>query len=138
MFVVIGIGLPLAVEYFSPTLSKYIQLPSSNVVWAALVLLGGLFAVTSFLQTAYSKGDFPWLFGKVGGGLVNALFFTYLFLLLPNSLASSGVSSGVSSSGLLTLVYLAVGLSYAYLLLDFVDARRTKAERVRTGNPEAG
>jgi hypothetical protein len=136
-FFVVGIAVPYLVEFFSPTISKYIQLPAPSLVWGALVIIGALFAVMGFLMNAYSKGDFPWLFGKVGNGLVEAFLFTYLFLLLPNSLSSSGVSAGVDSSGLLTLVYLAVALSYAYLILDFADARRTKKERIRTGNPEA-
>ena len=92
-------------------------------VWTSFVLFGALFAVTSFLQTAYSKGDFPWLFGKIGGGLVNISFFTFLFLFLPKTVGSAGIQS----TGLLSLIYLTVGLSYLYLVLDFVDARRTKA-----------
>src|SRR5947207_1611705 len=74
-------------------------------------------------QTAYAKGDFPCLFGKIGGGLVNISFFTFLFLFLPKTVGSAGIQS----TGLLSLIYLAVGLSYLYLVLDFIDARRTKA-----------
>ena len=133
-FVVVGLAIPYLVEYFSPTISSYIALPPSALVWEALLLLGALFAVTGYLQNAYTKGDFPWLFGKIGSGIVNAVLFTYLFLLLPNSLRSAGASAGVESSGLLTLVYLAVALSYVYLILDFVDARQVKMERLRTGN----
>ncbi|HUI01265.1 MAG TPA: hypothetical protein VLX56_06515 [Nitrososphaerales archaeon] len=127
-FLVIGVAIPYAVEYFAPTIGSYIKLPPATEVWEALILLGALFAVTSFLQTAYSNGEFPWLFGKIGAGLVDALLFTYLFLLLPNSFGSSGVGTGVQSSGLLTLVYLAVALSYGYLILDFVDHRRSRAQ----------
>jgi hypothetical protein len=121
-FVVIGIGFPYLLEYFSPTISTYLQLPSSSEIWAVFVLMGVLFAATSFLQNAYAKGDFPWLFGKIGNGVVNVIFFTYLFLLLPNTVGSAGVQS----AGLLSLIYLAVALSYAYLILDFVDARRRR------------
>jgi hypothetical protein len=35
-------------------------------------------------------------------------------------------SAGIQSTGLLSLIYLAVGLSYAYLVLDFYDARRSR------------
>jgi hypothetical protein len=121
-FVVVGIVFPYLLEYFSPTISTYLQLPPPGEVWAVFILLGGLFAVTSFLQNAYSKGDFPWLFGKIGNGLVNVVFFTYLFLLLPNGIGSAGIQS----TGLLSLIYLAVALSYAYLILDFYDARRSR------------
>lgn len=133
-FIIVGVAIPYLVEYFSPTLSSYINLPPPTQVWEALLALGALFAVTGYLMNAYSNGDFPWLFGKIGNGLVDAILFTYLFLLLPNSLSSAGASAGVESSGLLTLVYLAVALSYGYLLLDFVDARRVKKERIRTGS----
>ncbi len=132
-FVLVGLAVPFLVEYFSPTISSYIRLPPPAQVWEELVLLGALFALMGFLMNAYSKGDFPWLFGKIGNGVVDAFFFTYLFLLLPNSLSSAGASASVQSSGLLTLVYLAVALSYGYLILDFLDARRTRAEGLRTG-----
>jgi hypothetical protein len=121
-FLAVGIALPYLVEYFSPTISTYLQLPPANEVWAVFILIGSLFAVTGYLQNAYSKGDYPWLFGKVGSGLTEAVFFTYLFLLLPNSVGSAGVQS----TGLLSLIYLAVALSYAYLVLDFYDARRSR------------
>jgi hypothetical protein len=126
-FVVIGIVLPYLLEYFSPTISSYVQLPPPSEVWAAFILIGALFAVSSFLQNAYSKGEFPWLFGKIGGGIASIVFFTYIFLLLPKTVGSAGIQS----AGLLSLIYLAVALSYAYLVLDFVDARRS-----RTAKPE--
>lgn len=127
-FVVVGIALPYLLEYFSPTIASYIQLPPPDQIWEALILIGALFAVTSFLQNAYSKGDFPWLFGKIGGGVMNIVFFTYIFLLLPKNFGSSGIvgSAGIQSAGLLSLIYLSVGLSYLYLVLDFWDARRSK------------
>ena len=111
-------------EPIAPPPSMPPSAPSTPAqVWTSFVLFGALFAVTSFLQTAYSKGDFPWLFGKIGGGLVNISFFTFLFLFLPKTVGSAGIQS----TGLLSLIYLTVGLSYLYLVLDFVDARRTKA-----------
>lgn len=121
-FVVVGVAFPYLLEYLAPTISTYIQLPPAGEVWAAFVLFGALFAVASFLQNAYSKGEFPWLFGKVGNGVVDLVFFTYLFLLLPKGVGSEGVES----TGLLSLIYLAVALSYAYLVLDFFDARRSR------------
>jgi len=123
-FFLIAIIVPYVLEYLAPTISTYLQLPPANEVWAVFILVGSLFAVTGYLQNAYSKGDYPWLFGKVGSGLLEAVFFTYLFLLLPNSVTLSG--TGVKSSGLLSLIYLAVALSYAYLVLDFFDARRSR------------
>ena len=124
-FVVVGVAFPYLLEYFSPTISTYLQLPPPGQVWAVFILIGALFALTSFLQKAYSKGDFPWLFGKIGSGIVSVIFFTYLFLLLPNNVGSAGVQS----TGLLSLIYLAVGLSYGYLILDFADARRSRNAR---------
>ena len=121
-FFLIAIIVPYVLEYLAPTISTYLQLPPANEVWTVFILVGSLFAVTGYLQNAYSKGDYPWLFGKIGSGLTEAIFFTYLFLLLPNSVGSAGVQS----TGLLFLIYLAVALSYAYLVLDFFDARRSR------------
>jgi hypothetical protein len=122
-FVVVGVVFPYLLESFAPTISTYIQLPPAGEVWAAFVLFGAMFAVVSFFQNAYSKGEFPWLFGKVGSGVVDVVFFTYLFLLLPKG---AGSGEGIESTGLLSLIYLAVALSYAYLVLDFFDARRSR------------
>ncbi len=124
-FLVIGLMAPYLLEYLAPTISTYLQLPPANEVWAVFILMGSFFAVTGYLQNAYSKGDYPWLFGKIGSGLAEAVFFTYLFLLLPNSVGSAGIQS----TGLLYLIYLAVALSYGYLLLDFFDARRSRPFR---------
>ncbi len=124
-FVVVGVAFPLLLDYFSPTISKYVALPPSSARWAVFIIFGALFAVAAFLQNAYSKGDYPWLFGKIGGGVVNMGFYYYVFLLLPSSLGSEGIES----SGLLLLIYLAIALSYGYLVFDFFDARRTKREK---------
>jgi len=126
-FLVIGVAAPYLLEYFAPSISTYLQLPSAIEVWAVFILVGALFAVTGYLQNAYSKGDYPWLFGKVGNGLLEAVFLTYLFYLLPNSVTVAG--TGVKSTGLLYLIYLGVALSYAYLILDFFDARRSRPFR---------
>jgi len=122
-FVAVGMVFPYVLEYFAPTISQYVPMPPPQQIWTSLVLFGALFAVTSFLRTAYSKGDFPWLFGKIGGGLVNIAFFTFLFLFLPKTVGSAGIQS----TGLLSLIYVAVGLYYLSLVLDFIDARRRKA-----------
>ncbi|MDA4117325.1 MAG: hypothetical protein OK455_03170 [Thaumarchaeota archaeon] len=133
-FLVIGVVLPLALDYLSPLISSYVSLPPSSSRWLAFILFGALFAVTGFLQNGYSKGDFPWLFGKIGGGLVGLGFFYYLFLLLP----SSSGSTSVESTGLLLLIVLAIALSYGYLILDFIDARQRKSKQVAPGAKAGG
>ena len=122
-FLFVGVAIPYLLGYYRPQVSAYVQLPPQNQIWGALVVIGGLFAVTSYLQNAYSKGDYPWLFGRLGGGFVSIAFFTYLFSLLPSSIGSAGK---IQTSGLLYLIYLAIALSYGYLVLDFFDARRTR------------
>ncbi|HVC27446.1 MAG TPA: hypothetical protein VND40_04735 [Nitrososphaerales archaeon] len=124
-FLVVGVAIPYLMGYYRPQISTYVQLPPQDQLWAALIVIGGLFAVTSYLQNAYSKGDYPWLFGKLGRGFVGIAFFTYLFSLLPSSVGSSGIQT----SNLLYLIYLAIALSYGYLVLDFFDARRSPAYR---------
>ena len=120
-FLVVGVGLPFLTEYLAPTLSSYVTLPPASEVWDVLLLLGSLMAAAGFLRNAYSKGQYPWLVGRIGGGLVELVVFYFFFLLVPHSLGSAGVES----SGLIALAALAVVLSYGYLVLDFFDARRT-------------
>ena len=95
-------------------------LPPSSARWTAFILLGASFAVTGFLRSAYSKGDLPWLFGKLGGGLVDLALFYYLFLLLPSSVASAGAV--VESSGLVLLLGLAIALEDARLHGGWLEA----------------
>jgi len=121
-FVAVGILIPYALNYFAPTISTYIALPPPSQIWTVFILFGVVFAITGFLQNGYSKGDFPWLFGKIGGGLAGVALFYYLFLLLPSSVGVG--STGIESSGLIDLVILAIALSYGYLVFDFWDARR--------------
>jgi hypothetical protein len=122
-FALIGVAFPFLIEYFSPTISSYVKLPPPYEVWAALILIGGLYAVSSFLQNAYSKGDYPWLMGTIMGGVASVALFTYLLLFLPTTVGSTQMQT----TGLLYLIYLAVALSYGYLFFDFFDARRSKA-----------
>ena len=122
-FLVVGIVMPYLIGYYRPQILTYVQLPPQSSMWVAFVVIGALFAVTSFFQNAYSKGDFPWLFGRLGNGLVDLVFFTYMFSLLPSSIGSA---AGIQTSDLLYLIYLAVALSYGYLILDFWVARRKK------------
>ena len=121
-FLLVGVAFPYLLEYFSPEISSYVGLPPAEELWAVFLAIGAAFAATTFLQNAYSKGDYPWLFGRLGRGIVSIALFTYLFSLLPSSLGSSGMQA----SGMLYLIYLAVGLSYGYLILDFYDARRSR------------
>ncbi len=128
-FVVVGVVIPVALDYFNPEISKYVTLPPSYDRWLVLILFGALFAAMGFLQNAYTKGEFPWLFGKIGGGVVAIGFFSYLLLFLP----SVPGSQSIEATGLISLIYLAVGLSYVYLIFDFVDARRSKkAARIKS------
>jgi hypothetical protein len=122
-FLVVGVVMPYLIGYYRPQILTYVQLPSQSSMWVALVAIGALFAVTSFFQNAYSKGDFPWLFGRLGNGIADIVLFTYMFSLLPSSIGSA---AGIQTSNLLYLIYLAVVLSYGYLVLDFWVARRKK------------
>ncbi len=124
-FVAVGVAIPLALEFLAGPLSSYVSLPPSTSRWTAFILLGAALAATGFLQSAYSKGDFQWLFGKLGGAVVDLALFYYLFLLLPGSVGSARASV-VESSGLVVLLGLAVVLSYGHLFLDFADARQTR------------
>lgn len=124
-FLVVGIGIPYLIGYFRPQILTYIKLPAQDSIWVALIAIGALLAVMGYLQTAYSKGDFPWLFGKLGNGIVNIGLFIYMYSLLPSSLGSLG-SAEIQTSNLIYLVYLAVALSYGYLIMDFWVARRKK------------
>ncbi len=108
-FIVVGVALPLALDYLARPLSSYLTLPPSSARWTVFALIGAFLALTSFLQNGYSKGDFPWLFGKLGGGVADLALFYYLFLLLPGSAGSTG--GVVESSGLIALLGLAVALS---------------------------
>jgi hypothetical protein len=121
-FVVVGVALPYLLEHFSSQITAYVPLPPAGQVWAVLLAIGALFAVTGFLQSAYSKGDYPWLFGKLGSGVAVLALYLFVFSLLPSSIGSTGIQT----SGLVYLVYLAIALSYGYLILDFYDARRSR------------
>jgi hypothetical protein len=121
-FIVVGVVFPFLIGYFSPLITSYLKLPPQNSIWVALIGIGILFALTSFLQNAYIKGDYPWLFGRLGSGIANLVLYTYIFALLPSSIGSSEIQS----SNLLLLIYLAIGLSYGYLILDFFDTRRNR------------
>jgi hypothetical protein len=121
-FILIGIIVPLAIQYFYVEISNYVTLPSTIEIWAIMIIFGALFAITGFFQNAYLKGEYPWLFGRIGSGLVTIGFISYLLLFLPN-VAGAGA---IHATGLIALIYLAVGLSYLYLVLDFADARRAR------------
>jgi hypothetical protein len=125
-FAVVGVLFPYLLEFYSQQISVYVPLPPTNEVWVVFLAIGAAFAVTGFLQGAYSKGDYPWLFGKLASGVVSIAFFTFMFSLLPSSIGSAGK---IQTSDLLYLIYLAVALSYGYLILDFYDARRTRPFR---------
>lgn len=121
-FLVVGVAFPYLLEYFSSDISSYVLLPPADEVWAVFLAIGAVFAVTGFLQSAYSKGDYPWLLGRLGRGIISIVLFTYLFSMLTSSVGSAGFQA----SDLLYLIYLAVALSYGYLILDFYDARRSR------------
>lgn len=125
-FIVVGLAIPYLIEHFSPQIATYITLPAPSAIWTAFLLIGAGFAVTGFLQSAYSKGHYPWLAGKLGSAVPSIALFTYLYSLIPGG-AGSELGGTVQTSQLLYLIYLALALSYLYLVLDFYDARRTNA-----------
>jgi hypothetical protein len=123
-FVVVGLAFPYVLESFSSAIATYIKLPPPSEVWAVFIAIGAAFALTGFLQHAYSKGEYPWLFGKIGSGVIDIALFTFALSLLPSGVGAA--SGSLHVSGLLYLVYLAIALPYGYLVLDFFDARRSK------------
>jgi hypothetical protein len=133
-FIVVGIAIPFLIGYLAPTISSYVTLPPSSEIWAVFILFGALFAVTAFLQHAFSKGEYPWLFGKIGGGLVSLAFLYYLFLFIPSGM-SSETGAEVSATGLISLIILSVVLSYGALVFDFFDARRQRLRAAPSGTP---
>ncbi len=132
LFLVVGVVLPYLLDYASGFLSNYVTLPRPSERWLILLGLGGLFGATAFLQNAYSKGEYPWLFGRIGSGLTSMGFYYFVFLLLPGGGGSGGGNLGlgvaVDATGLLLLVYLGIVLSYGYIVLDFFDYRHRKRE----------
>ena len=130
VFVLVSIVLPYALQYFRPSVEKFIRLPPSQQLWAVFFLFGVIFAVFEFLLNAYVKGDYPWLVGKIGNGICSLAFLSYIFLGMIGS--DSLGSEGVGADGLLLLIYASIGLSYLYLFLDFYDARSSKPKPVET------
>jgi len=126
MFVVVGIVFPLLLDRASSFLSSYVTLPPSPERWEILLGLGAFFALTAFLQNGYSKGEYPWLFGRIGAGLGSMALYYFAFLLLPGGGSTSGLGVGVDATGLLLLVYFGIFLSYGYIVLDFFDYRHRK------------
>ena len=126
-----GIVVPFVVNAIAPTVSSYVKLPPPAQVWEVFILFGSVFAVTSFLENAYSKGEYPWLGGKIGGGLASWAFFYYIFLSVPSSMGSEA-GAEISATGILVLILLGIFFSYGYIVLDFYDHRR-----MRFGRPGA-
>lgn len=124
-FVIVGIAVPFVAVSLAPSVSSYVKLPSSAEIWAVFLLFGSVFAVTSFLENAYSKGEYPWLGGKIGGGLAGWGLFYYLFSFIPSGMGSE-TGAEISATGILVLVLLGVVFSYGYIVLDFYDHRRMR------------
>src|SRR5579864_508676 len=123
-FVIVGVVFPFLIEYFAAAISKYVPLPAASEVWTVFIVLGVAFAITGFLQRAYSKGEYPWLAGKLLSAVASIGFYTFVFSLIPSGARSGGT---IETSNLLYLIYLAIALAYGYLILDFYDARRNAA-----------
>lgn len=124
VFVLVGIILPYLLGYFRPLAEKYVILPSSTEIWVAFLIFGVLFAAVEYLQNAYSKGNYPWLLGKLLSGAVSLGFFSYIFFYMLGY--NPAGTEGLETTGLVLLIYLSIGLSYLYLFLDFFDARRSR------------
>ncbi|MDG7000793.1 MAG: hypothetical protein JRN15_17000, partial [Nitrososphaerota archaeon] len=94
------------------------------------LIFGVLYAAVEYLQNAYAKGNYQWLIGKLGSGVVSLGLFSYIFFYMIGS--SSLSAEGVDATGLVYLIYASIGLSYLYLFLDFYDARRSRSVINRT------
>ncbi|MCL5068584.1 MAG: hypothetical protein M1368_09575 [Thaumarchaeota archaeon] len=124
VFALVGAVLPYLINYFRPLAEKYVILSSPQQIWMVFLLFGVLFAIVEYLQNAYSKGNYRWLTGKLGSGVVSLGFFSYIFFSMLGSNALS--TEGVDTTGLVLLIYVSIGLSYLYLFLDFYDARSSR------------
>ncbi len=133
VLVPVGILAPYVLQYFRPHFEKYITLPPSQEIWAMFLLFGALFALVEFLQNAYLKGDYHWLAGKLGSGIIGFAFLSYIFFYMVGS-PSLG-SAGVEATGLVLLISVSIGLSYLHLFLDFYDARGSRPKPLE--NPVA-
>ncbi len=126
----VGVAIPFALDYFHPEISKYLTLPPSAERWTVLIIFGALLAAAGFFQSAYENGEFRWLAGKIGGGLVELALYTYLLFFLPIPAGSQNFQL----TGLIWLIYATIFLSYLSVILDFIRARRNRmVAQVGTG-----
>lgn len=125
-FVILGVAVPYLIDMFQTQITRYLTLPPSGERWIIFGAFGAGFALTGFLQAAYLKGDYPWLLGKLAAGAVGFAFYSYIFLIIARP-ANLPTSQSYQLGGLLVLIYATIGLSYAYLFLDFFDVRRSRA-----------
>ncbi|MDG6997446.1 MAG: hypothetical protein JRN52_16145 [Nitrososphaerota archaeon] len=125
VFILVGIVAPYAINYFRPLAERFAVLPPSQEIWMVFIFFGVVYAVVEYLQNAYAKGEYLWLAGRLGSGAASLGLFSYIFFYM---IGSSSLSSeeGVDAAGLVTLIYVSIGLSYLYLFLDFYDARRSR------------
>lgn len=136
-FIVVGIAAPFALTHLSGAVSGYVKLPPNAEIWEVFILFGALFALMAFLENGFSKGEYPWLGGKIGGGLTSWGFYYYIFLLIPSGM-SSETGAQISATGLLVLIFLGIVFSYGYIVLDFFDYRRRRFGKPGTESPTPG
>ena len=135
VFVPIGILAPFVLQYFRPNFEQYITLPPSQEIWLVFLFFGALFALVEFLQNAYLKGDYHWLVGKLGSGILGFAFLSYIFFYMVGT-PSLG-SAGVEATGLVVLISVSIGLSYLHLFLDFYDARGSRRAKPMEAKPDS-
>lgn len=130
-FVLVGVVVPAAIDAYRASLGRFFEVPTPIELYGTFLIFGAAFAVATFIQTTSEKWQYRWLAAKLADTLIGLAFFYYLFITLAaGSLGSA--ASRVEDGGLLDLVYFAIALSYAYLLLDFAGARRVHMAEART------
>ncbi len=140
-FILVGIVSPAFIDAYRVPLGRLFAVPPTAQLWERFLLFGTLFAVANFVEASSEKWQYRWFLARLADGVIGLAFFYYVLSSLVGGTLGP-TESRVQDGGLLDLVYLAIALSYVYLLLGFAGARRGHAASLRannfSGSPKAG